>query len=101
MLAFNRPNTVTMTASSLARRTPYSIVDPRQFVRQLADVRRRGYSFENEETQLGVRCVAAPIHDGDGGVAAISLCSTQQLNPTAHGRLVRDAAAQISRRLGA
>ena len=36
----------------------------------LADTRKRGYSIDNEEFSDGVSCVAAPIYDGDGRMAA-------------------------------
>ena len=100
LLAFSPPAVLAEAMRCLPRTTPYSIIDPRLLSHQLSEVRRCGFSFEREESQLGVRCVAAPIWRGDSVVAAISLCSTQPLNPPAHGRLVSEAAAQISRRLG-
>ncbi|TQJ01242.1 IclR family transcriptional regulator [Amycolatopsis cihanbeyliensis] len=37
---------------------------------QLAKVRDRGYALEDEEEEADIACVAAPIFDSDGGVAA-------------------------------
>jgi len=31
-------------------------------------VREKGYAYDDEEIQKGLRCVAAPIRDYDGGV---------------------------------
>lgn len=41
---------------------------------ELIRARHRGYALDNEERELGVRCVAVPITDADGAVvAALSL----------------------------
>ena len=56
--------------AGLKRRTPRTVVAPGLLSRQLADVRRRGVSFEYEESRVGLACVAAPVFDGDGDVVA-------------------------------
>lgn len=38
--------------------------------REIEATRRRGYSIDNEECHMGVRCVAAPIFSPSGGVVA-------------------------------
>lgn len=58
----------------LPKRTDRTITDPDELRRQLRDVRLRGYSFEDGESQDGVRCVGAPVWDHQGKVvAAISV----------------------------
>jgi IclR family acetate operon transcriptional repressor len=47
----------------LQPRTPQSIARPTALHSQLQEVRRVGYAIDNEETSLGVRCVAAAIFD--------------------------------------
>jgi DNA-binding IclR family transcriptional regulator len=101
LLAFSPADVRTSALCTLRRPTPYSIVEPRLFDQQLVEIRRDGYSFEDEEAQVGVCCVAAPIHHDGQVVAAISLCSTQPLSPSTHGKLVCEAAARIGRRLDA
>ena len=39
----------------------------------LADIRRRGYSIDDEEQELGVRCVAVPVDAGRGSWMAVSV----------------------------
>ena len=64
-------------------------------------VREQGYSVNDEEDELGVRAVGAPILSADGvAIAAISVVGTTgQLTldrVTATGRAVREAALEIS-----
>ncbi|TAG05514.1 MAG: winged helix-turn-helix transcriptional regulator [Betaproteobacteria bacterium] len=43
--------------------TPKTIIDTDQLRLQLATIRARGYSYDDEENAMGLRCVAAPIYD--------------------------------------
>ncbi len=54
----------------LKRFTPNTITDPRRFDAELAAIRRRGYALDDEEIELGLECVAAPIRDAGGTVVA-------------------------------
>jgi len=41
---------------------------------QLAEIRKKGYSIDDEELALGIRCIAVPIFNYTGDcVAAISI----------------------------
>ena len=56
------------------RRTENTITDPVKLEDDLSVVKRRGYAVDNEEMELGVRCIAAPVRDFGGGViAAVSI----------------------------
>jgi DNA-binding IclR family transcriptional regulator len=50
--------------------TPNSIVTSEELYEELQRIRERGYSFDNEETLQGLRCVAAPVQDADGQIIA-------------------------------
>ena len=72
---------------------------------ELETIRGRGYAIDDEEHELGVGCVAAPILDRHGGaVAALSVSApTQRIHaadPAVLGQLLADHAAVISRALG-
>src|SRR5215212_2298172 len=54
----------------LARRTPLSITDPAVLRDELDRVRAAGYAIDDEESNEGVRCIAAPIVDGTGVTVA-------------------------------
>jgi IclR family KDG regulon transcriptional repressor len=45
----------------LVRYTSKSVIDPRQFLKEVAKARELGYAIDNEEYILGVRAIAAPL----------------------------------------
>lgn len=47
----------------LKRYTPNTIVDRDEFKKHLATIAEQGYAVDNEELDVGVRCVGAPIRD--------------------------------------
>lgn len=47
-------------------KTEYTILDMRQLLEELRQVRERGYALDNEENELGVRCIAAAVSDYAG-----------------------------------
>lgn len=60
--------------SELPRLTPHTIVALAPMMRELATVAERGWALDDEESEIGVRCIAAPVRDRDGRtIAAISL----------------------------
>ncbi|MFT4013247.1 MAG: IclR family transcriptional regulator [Paracoccus sp. (in: a-proteobacteria)] len=54
----------------LERFTPATLTEPDLLVQDLARIRARGYALDNEERTEGMRCIAAPIFDQSGEVAA-------------------------------
>lgn len=54
----------------LHRFTDHTLADPQALQRDLARIRERGYSLDNEERTPGMRCIAAPIFDLSGEAAA-------------------------------
>lgn len=71
LLAFRPPSVVeSLLKLPLKARTENTITTLEELHRELALVRKRGYAVDEEENELGVRAVAAPIFDGDGSVVA-------------------------------
>ena len=61
-------------AAGLEARTPATIVDREKFLDELAAVSSHGFAVDLEECELGLDCVAAPVHDESGQViAALSI----------------------------
>ncbi len=52
------------------RFTRHTVPDLPRLKKELAKVRQQGYALDEQETVLGARCVAAPIMDESGKVAA-------------------------------
>ncbi len=48
----------------LARYTPKSKIDPKEFLKGVARAKRVGYAIDDEEYLLGARAVAAPVQGG-------------------------------------
>jgi DNA-binding IclR family transcriptional regulator len=89
----------------LLRHNENTIGSVRRMKEELERVRQCGYSLDDEEEEIGVRCVGAPVLDRDGRPrAAISIVGTTSEiddgNVRQFGALVREAAAAIAERLG-
>lgn len=90
---------------SLAAMTPRSIVSPAKLRLQLAEIRERGVSFDDCESNEAVRCVAAGVYDHTGRmVAAMSLSAPimrwSDENAVKWSELIADGAQALSQRLG-
>ena len=75
------------------------------FVKRMRDYTRDGATFDLEENEPGIRCVAAPIRDGSGSiVAGVSLSATRPYMPKdrmhALVPVMKAAAKEISVKLG-
>lgn len=69
--------------------------------RELEKTRRQGYAIDNEEAELGVRCIGAAVRDDTGAlVAGLSVSAPAERLKTAWAALVRDTAEKISRSIG-
>ncbi len=88
--------------TGLAGHTENSITELARLERELSQVRARGYSRDNEELEIGVRCIAAAIRDDDGKVVAgLSLTApADRLKDTWISDLTATA-ARISAAIGA
>src|SRR5512139_2244714 len=89
------------TRTGLAGHTRNSITDLPRLERELSLVRARGYARDNEELELGVRCIAASVRDDSGRtVAGLSLSApAERMNDEWASDLIA-AAQQISQQLG-
>jgi len=106
LLAYRSAETVgQVIENGLTRYTQNTITDPAALIAELASIRARGHAIDDEEIEVGLRCVAAPIRDHSGHViAAISVAGpvqrmTKKLVQTTIPHVVASADA-ISRRLG-
>lgn len=70
MLAFMREERVEeiLDRHGLSARTEQTVTDRDELYEDLAAIRDRGFSYDDEESLKGLRCVAAPIQSTDGDV---------------------------------
>ncbi|MDR2933192.1 MAG: IclR family transcriptional regulator [Oscillospiraceae bacterium] len=89
----------------LPRLTPHTITTLDGLEAELAQIRKLGYAFDNEECEVGARCIAAPIRDYTGRIiAGISVSGpTVRMSDAhifTHLPYLIETAAQLSIRLG-
>jgi len=71
LLAFLPPERIEeVIALGLIARTPNTITEADALRRELATVRARGYAIDDEEVEIGLRCLAVPIRNYTGAVVA-------------------------------
>ncbi|MEI6025163.1 MAG: IclR family transcriptional regulator [Betaproteobacteria bacterium] len=90
-----------ITRTGLIGHTRNSITEPARLERELAAVRALGYARDDEELELGVRCMAAGIYDDQSKlIAGLSISApTDRLEESWLERL-RATAEEISAALG-
>jgi DNA-binding IclR family transcriptional regulator len=105
MLAMSEAEQERIFAGPLIPLTRHTITNHGKLRRELALIRKRGYSLDNEEVVMGVHCVGIPILDRNGHpVGAISISGPSLKAPGADlerllGMLV-PACGHVSRKLG-
>ena len=93
-----------LAEKGLQKRTPYTITDLGLLESQLAEIRRRGYSVDDQEFEEGLRCVAVPLFSPDHQIAAAISASgpTVRINERTIPRLaekLKEAASRIQMRM--
>ncbi len=85
--------------------TEHTIIDPEKFSEHLQKVRRLGYAVDDEENELGIRCIGSPVYDHAGRLAgALSISGwtitmTRDRIPQLAAELIQ-ASRRISNELG-
>ncbi|SAK44909.1 transcriptional regulator [Caballeronia glebae] len=71
LLASRTPDVVSrVLKEGLVARTPKTNTDTQVFLKALDAARREGYSIDDEESEVGMRGIAAPVRDITGNVVA-------------------------------
>ena len=89
----------------LSRHNEHTITSVQQLRAEIETVRAQGYAADNEEDEIGLRCLAVPVLDSSGRtVAAISISgTTTQINEASRPEVVANlqkAAGMISSSFG-
>ena len=86
-------------------RTIHTIADKETMIREVDEIRRSGVAFDDEENELGLRSVAAPVRDWEGRVvAAVSIIGpTTRISKARMLELaatIKDYSSRISQAMG-
>jgi DNA-binding IclR family transcriptional regulator len=107
MLAFLHPMEAEeiLKKGLLPKLTPKTITSVRAQLKAFKRIREQGYAVDNEEAEIGARCVAAPIFDSRGRpVAAISVSGpVSHMTASVVGQIAQtllEATRKISGQLG-
>lgn len=106
LLAFQRPEIIdSMYEAELTRFTSKTIRSKVKLMRELAEVRARGFAVVHDEWQEGVAGVSAPIFNSEGNVIAALGVSGPSVRldaakAIALGPVIRQKAGEISKQLG-
>ena len=95
MLAFQPPQAIEQIVSTIhfVRYTPKTLGSKEALLKALERVRRRGYAIDDQEIEVGVRCIGAPIFDEKHrAIAAVSVSG-----PTS--RITAQSMPEIAERL--
>ena len=85
--------------------TEKTITRAEVFYNELEEVKQRGYAYDNEECEVGVRCIAFPIKDFSGkNIAAVSISApVTRLDTAKEAKVIavlRDVSTRVSEKLG-
>ena len=102
---FPPERTQRLTPGPLAARTAKTITSAEALGHELDLIREQGFAIDDEENEVGVCCVGAPVFDYTGSaVAALSISGPMHRMSRERcvqlGPLVREAARRLSRRMG-
>ena len=87
--------------TGLAAHTRNTLGNLQLLERDLERTQRQGWATDNEEAELGVRCVAAGVRDDNGQlIAALSLSTPADRMKPQWGQLIKETAERISRGIG-
>lgn len=107
LLAFGRAETLTtlLEKQPLQSFTDKTLTTAEMLQEDMARIRARGFSFDDEERTRGMRCIAAPVFDLSGeAIAGISVSGPTHRIGLEHvktlGAAVSEAANELTRALG-
>lgn len=94
-----------LAEAGMEKRTSKTITTLPRLLKDLEKVRTQGYAIDDEENNMGARCVGAPVFNQQGAIeAAVGLSgTTMQVNAQTMPRILdalKDAARHVSMQLG-
>ena len=89
----------------MPRYTDHTLTTEEALLDELERIRRRGYAYDNEECEIGARCIAFPIRDYTGKIIASLSVTGPVIRITdefidKNFRTIQDTVNEISYRMG-
>jgi IclR family transcriptional regulator, KDG regulon repressor len=94
-----------LSSVSMEAFTEFTITNIEELKRLLPSIKEQGYAFDDEEIELGLKCIAAPIFNHQGKAIASISCAAPKIR-LGEERVpkviegIKNAAAEISTQLG-
>jgi IclR family acetate operon transcriptional repressor len=94
-----------LARTEMRAQTAHSLVKPDDIMEELTRIRAQGFAVDDQETEMGVRCVAALAlnHKGEAEAAVSISGAAMRITPEripSYARIVKGCALGISRELG-
>ena len=94
-----------LRTQKLTKYTEKTIVDPDKLKQEVKAIRKAGYAFSEEEIDVGVRALAAPIFDHEGKIAAglVVFGPSQRIDDEKREKILKsvlECSKRISRSIG-
>ncbi len=94
-----------LKTQKLVKYTEKTIVDPDKLRKEVRAIRKAGYAFSEEEIDVGVRAVAAPVFDHEGKIAAglVVFGPTQRIDEQKKEKILKsilECSKKISKMIG-
>jgi len=91
--------------TAIKRQTPHTLTTKVDIQKELKRIRERGFAVDNEELEIGVRCIAALVYGHDGqptGSISVSGAAVRITDERIEelARMVKNAASAVSRDQG-
>ncbi|MEU8134166.1 IclR family transcriptional regulator, partial [Streptodolium elevatio] len=90
----------TLGPGPLTAHTSYTVTEPAELLRQFAAIRERGYAVDDQEQELGVRCIAVVV-PGAPTATALSVSGPEGRIRAIDEKELVATAQEIAARLGA
>jgi DNA-binding IclR family transcriptional regulator len=94
-----------LKTQKLVKYTEKTIVDPDKLRKEVRAIRKAGYAFSEEEIDVGVRALAAPVFDHEGKIAAglVVFGPAQRIDEQKKQKIlksIQECSKRISKRIG-
>lgn len=87
--------------TGLPGKTPHSLTNLIALEKELDKIRRHDLAYDNEEAEIGLRCVASPIRNEEGSiVAGLSISAPTDRHKPGWAVQLKEATEEISRSIG-